>query len=95
MISTWRTGGEHPQILVNNKQEALKWYRAANLVDCRISAYPKYTDYYITRTGITPSLVHVDIDRLQFETVEQFELHSRFARRDRDRIENDSSQLKL
>jgi len=30
-----------------------------------------YTDYYINRTDIAPSLLHVDIDRLQFETVEQ------------------------
>jgi hypothetical protein len=76
MISTWRTGGEHPQILVNNKQEALKWYRAANLLDSRISAYPKFTDYYINRTGIAPSILHVDIDKLQFKTVEQFEISS-------------------
>ncbi len=76
MISTWKIGGEHPQILVNNKRDALKWYRATNLLDCRISAYPRYTDYYIDRTGIAPSLLHVDIDRLQFETVEQFELAS-------------------
>jgi hypothetical protein len=76
MISTWTTGGEHPQKLVNNEQEALKWYKAANRLDSRISAYPKYTDYYINRTGIAPSLLHVDIDRLQFETVKQFELAS-------------------
>ena len=71
MISTWKIGGEHPQILVNSNEEALKLYRAANLLDCRISAYPKYTD--MNRTGIAPSLLHVDTDRLQFETVEQFE----------------------
>jgi hypothetical protein len=75
MIS-WKIGGEHQQILVNSDEEALKLYRAANLLDCRISAYPKYTDYYMNRTGIAPSLLHVDIDRLQFETIEQFELAS-------------------
>jgi hypothetical protein len=56
MISAWRIGGEHPQKLVNSEQEALKWYRAANLLDCRISAYPKYTDNYINGTGIAHPL---------------------------------------
>ena len=59
---------------MNNNMEALTWYKASNLIDCRISAYPKYTDFYVNRTGTAPSLLHVDIDRLQFETVEQFEL---------------------
>ena len=40
-----------------------------SLIDCRISAYPKYTDFYVNMTGIAPSLLHVDIDRLQFETI--------------------------
>jgi hypothetical protein len=71
-ISTRRSEGG--QILVNNKQEALAWYKAANLLDCRISAYPKYTDYYVNRTGIAPILLHVDIDKSQFETAELFEL---------------------
>ena len=59
---------------LNNKQVILAWYRASNLLDCRISAYPKYTNSYISSTGIAPSLLHVDIDRRQFETVELFEL---------------------
>jgi hypothetical protein len=71
-ISTRNTRGE--QRLVNNKQEALTWYKAANRLDCRISAYPKYTDFYINRTGIAPSILLVDIDRKQFETTELFEL---------------------
>lgn len=45
-------------------------------MDCRISAYPRYTDFYINRTGIAPFVLLVDIDRLQFETIEQFELSS-------------------
>jgi hypothetical protein len=76
MISTWKIGGEHPQILVNSKQEALACYKAANVLDCRISAYPKYTDYYINRTGIAPSLLLVDIDKSHFKTHELFELAS-------------------
>jgi hypothetical protein len=72
MISTHATGGG--QRLVNNNMEALAWFKAANLLDCRISAYPKYTDYYVGRTGIEPSILLVDIDREQFDTIESFEL---------------------
>jgi hypothetical protein len=67
---------EGGQILVNGKQEALTWYKAANLLDCRISAYAKYTDYYINETGIAPSLLLADIDKSQFKTAELFELAS-------------------
>jgi hypothetical protein len=73
-ISTRRTGGV--QILVNSKQQAFAWYKAANLLDCRISAYPKYTDYYVNTTGIAPTLLLADIDKSQFETAELFELAS-------------------
>jgi hypothetical protein len=38
-------GGE---ILVNNKHEALSWYKAANRLDCRISAYPYLTNLWTT-----------------------------------------------
>jgi len=73
-ISTRRTGGA--QISVDNTQQALAWYKAANLLDCRISAYPKYTDYYINMTGIAPTLLLADIDKSQFESSELFELAS-------------------
>lgn len=43
-------------------------------MDCRISAYPQYTDSYISRTGIEPSQSLVDIDKKQFDTIELFEL---------------------
>jgi hypothetical protein len=73
-ISTRMTGGG--QRLVNNNQEALKWYGAANRLDCRISACPNYTEYYADRTGIAPSLLLVDIDKSRFKTAELFELSS-------------------
>jgi hypothetical protein len=31
------------QVVVNNVREALAWYKTSNLLDRRISAYPKYT----------------------------------------------------
>ncbi len=72
MISTYATGGG--QRLVNNFEQAMAWFKAANFLDCRISAYPKYTDYYINRTGIAPTVLLVDIDNEYFKTTEEFEL---------------------
>ena len=72
MISTYPTKGG--QRLVNNFAEAMAWFKAANFLDCRISAYPKYTDYYVSRTGIAPSILLVDIDKEHFKTAEEFEL---------------------
>jgi len=64
---------EGRQVVVNSPYEILKLYKDANGLDCRISAYPKYTDFYINRTGIAPSIVFAEIDKSQFETIELFE----------------------
>ncbi len=72
MISTYATGGG--QRLVNSFEEAMAWFKAANFRDCRISAYPKYTDYYINNTGIAPTVLFADIDIEHFSTIEEFEL---------------------
>ncbi|MGA9151334.1 MAG: hypothetical protein WBZ36_12215 [Candidatus Nitrosopolaris sp.] len=71
-ISTLDTRGA--QILVNSLEEVMKWFKASNFIDCRINAYAKYTDYYINRTGIAPTVLLVDIDREHFKTIEDFEL---------------------
>lgn len=65
MISTYATKGG--QRLVNSEQQAMAYFKAANLLDCRISAYPKYTNDYINRTGIAPSVLLVDIDKEHFQ----------------------------
>jgi len=72
-ISSHTTGGK--QIVVNSIHEALKWFKAANFRDCRISAYPIYTDEYIKRTGIVfaPTILLCDLDREHFGTNEEFE----------------------
>jgi hypothetical protein len=72
MVSTYTTRGG--QRLVNKFAEAMAWFKAANFLDCRISAYPKYTNDYISRTGIAPSVLLVDIDKEHFKTAEEFEL---------------------
>jgi hypothetical protein len=43
-ISTHATEGK--QVLVFNKEEALARYEQANFVDCRISAFPDYTEWH-------------------------------------------------
>jgi hypothetical protein len=42
-ISTHSTEGR--QILAYNKEEAIARYKQASLLDCRINAYPDYTEY--------------------------------------------------
>jgi hypothetical protein len=73
-ISTHKTCGK--QIVVSNMQEAMKWFKTANFLDCRISAYPVYNDEYIKRTGIAfiPSLLLCDLDKEHFVTDEEFEV---------------------
>jgi hypothetical protein len=73
MISTHLTGGS--QIKVYSIEEALVWFQEADFLDCRISAYPIYTDEYINRTGImfVPTLLLIDLDREHFGTDEVFE----------------------
>ena|SRR5215467_12544885 len=71
MISTYATRGA--QICVKNFAEAMARFKAANFLDCRISAYPNYTRDYISSTGIAPTVLLVDIDKEHFKTDEEFE----------------------
>jgi Primase X len=64
-ISTHTTRGR--QILVYNKEEAIARYKQANLLDCRINAYPDYTEYHaINRQA--PNFILMDIDKSNFKT---------------------------
>ena len=64
-ISIHATEGR--QILVYNKEEALARYKQANLLDCRINAYPKYTEYKgINRQA--PNFIFLDLDNSTFKT---------------------------
>ena len=59
--------------LVNNKQEALARFKQANLLDCRISAYPDYVEF----EGINrqpPNFIFIDIDRSTFNTDRAFNM---------------------
>ena len=53
------------QVKVFNKQEALEHFKTSNYEDCRINAYPSFTDYHgINRTPI--SFLVVDLDLKDF-----------------------------
>ena len=64
-ISTKTT--ENKQVIVYNKEEALDRFKAAKFLDCKISAYPKYTGYKgINRQA--PNLIFIDLDLDRFNS---------------------------
>jgi hypothetical protein len=66
-ISTKTTEGR--QVLVCNKEEALARYEQANYLDCRISAYPDYTQWNVTNRQ-APNLIFIDLDLSHFKSIE-------------------------
>src|SRR6266568_7450273 len=53
------------QVEVFNKQEVLEHFKSSRYEDCRINAYPPFTEYHgINRTPI--SLLMVDLDSKHF-----------------------------
>lgn len=64
-ISTSKTQGR--QIKVSNIEEILASFKEANLVDCRINAYPKFTNYKDINMQ-PPTLVMCDLDLVKFRT---------------------------
>jgi hypothetical protein len=53
------------QVEVFNKEEALEYFKSSNYEDCRINAYPSFTNYHgINRTPI--SFLMVDLDLKDF-----------------------------
>ena len=64
------------QVEVFNKEEALGYYKSSNYEDCRINAYPSFTEYKgINRTPI--SFLIVDLDLKDFGQVEEGEEDSK------------------
>jgi len=69
-ISTMKTRGK--QIEVFSKKEMLRNYEASNFLDCRVNAFPSYTEY----KGIQrypPNFIFADIDKTSFKSRESFE----------------------
>jgi hypothetical protein len=58
---------EGRQIPVSNKEEALAWFKAANWLDCKINAYPKFIDWKgINRQA--PNFIFIDLDQARFKS---------------------------
>jgi non-catalytic primase subunit PriX-like protein len=58
---------------VFSKEEAMKLYEESDFIDCRINAFPSFTDY----KGIQrypPNLIFIDIDKNNFKTKKMFKL---------------------
>jgi hypothetical protein len=57
------------QVEVFNKEEALEYFKESNYEDCRINAYPSFTEYHgINRTPISFLMVDLDLKDLADET---------------------------
>jgi hypothetical protein len=53
------------QIEIFNKEEALEYFKSSNYEDCRMNAYPSFTEYHgINRTPI--SFLMADLDLKDF-----------------------------
>src|SRR5919199_3445325 len=58
------------QVEVFNKEEALEYFKTSNYEDCRINAYPSFTEYKgVNRTLI--SFLMVDLDLKDFGVREE------------------------
>ena len=57
---------------VFNAEEALEYFKASSYEDCRINAYPPYTEYQgINFTA--PSFIMIDLDLKDFESQEMLD----------------------
>jgi Primase X len=68
-VSTNATGGR--QVIVNSREEALTYFKAANCLDCRISAYPYWrsstlSDFVGIKNTIPPNFIMIDLDLSNF-----------------------------
>jgi len=63
---------EGRQIEIFSKQEALYYYEESSFIDCRINAFPSYTEYKGVQR-YPPDLIFIDIDRSNFKDDKSFE----------------------
>ena len=67
-ISTKTTEGR--QVVVYNKDEAFAMFKAANYLDCKINAYPKYVEW----KGLNrqpPNFIFIDLDQGRFKLIDK------------------------
>jgi len=73
---TISTKATQRQIIVNSKEEALAYFKAANYFDCRISAYHYWrpsivSDFAGIKNVIAPNLIMVNLDVSNFDSEEE------------------------
>jgi hypothetical protein len=57
------------QVEIFNKEEALEYFKESNYEDCRINAYPSFTEYHgINRTPVSFLMVDLDLKDFADET---------------------------
>jgi hypothetical protein len=57
---------------VFDAKEVLEYFKASNYQDCRINAYPSFTDYHgINFTA--PSFIMIDLDLKDFQSQEKLD----------------------
>jgi hypothetical protein len=69
-IQTHKSDGK--QIEVISKEEAMKYFEESSFIDCKINAFPSYSEYH----GIQrypPDLIFIDIDKNDFKSDRIFE----------------------
>ena len=64
-LSTYTSEGR--QFEVFSKEEMIKAFEQSDFLDCRVNAYPSYTEYKgINRQ--TPNFLFIDLDKYSFKT---------------------------
>ena len=75
---------------VFSKEEAMKLFEDSDFIDCRINAFPSFTEY----KGIQrypPDFIFIDLDKNNFKTDRSFELVlSNTLKNIREKLEGDA-----
>ena len=58
---------------VFSKEEAMEFFKESDLIDCRINAFPSYTEYKGVQR-YPPNLLFIDLDKNDFETITALKL---------------------
>ena len=58
---------------VFSKEEAMEFFKESDFIDCRINAFPSYTEYKGVQR-YPPNLVFIDLDKNDFETITALKL---------------------
>src|SRR5215204_1217524 len=70
-ISTWKT--ENKQVEIFGKENAINLFEHSKFIDCKINAYPAYTEYKgINRQA--PDFIFIDLDRSSFKSAQALKI---------------------